>query len=74
MSAIQIRDVPAAVSRILKAKAATAGVSLSDYLRGELEQLAARPSRAELLARLASRPVVEVTPAADVLATERSAQ
>jgi plasmid stability protein len=37
---IQVRHVPDAVHRSLKARAARAGMSLSDYLRVELEHLA----------------------------------
>lgn len=55
---IQIRDVPERVHRTLKARAATGGVSLSEYLRAELERVAAAPTPAELLARLRSRKPV----------------
>ncbi|MGH9112142.1 MAG: FitA-like ribbon-helix-helix domain-containing protein, partial [Acidimicrobiales bacterium] len=37
---IQVRHVPDDVHRTLKARAAKAGMSLSDYLRAELERLA----------------------------------
>ena len=60
---VQIRDVPDDVHRRLKARAALAGRSLSDYLREELARSAARPTPAELQERLAS-----LTPAA----TDRS--
>jgi antitoxin FitA len=52
---VQIRDVPDEVHAILKARAALAGVSLSEYLRGVLERSAARPTPAELSARIAAR-------------------
>jgi len=52
---IQIRDVPDEVHRTLKARAARGGVSLSEYLRTELERVAAAPTPDELLARLQSR-------------------
>lgn len=71
MSTIQVRNVPEETSRALKAKAALEGRSLSDYLLGELERLAARPSRAELLARIQARPAPELPPAEDVLAEQR---
>ena len=54
--AIQIRDVPDDVHRTLKSRAAAAGVSLSDYLLGELSRVASRPPMADVLARSASRP------------------
>ena len=55
MPTVQIRNVPEETSRALKAKAALEGRSLSDYLLGELRRIADRPSRAELLARIAAR-------------------
>jgi plasmid stability protein len=52
---IQVRDVPDEVHRTLKARAAQAGLSLSEYLRAELERVAASPTPQDLLARLRSR-------------------
>jgi antitoxin FitA len=49
---IQVRNVPDSIHRALKAKAALAGKSLSDWVLDELEALAALPSEEELLARL----------------------
>ena len=54
-SMIQIRNVPVALRRWLKAPAAMAGVSLSAYLLGEIRETAERPTLEELRARLASR-------------------
>lgn len=51
---LQIRDVPDDVHRTLKARAALAGVSLTEYVRRTLEQSARRPSREELLRDLAA--------------------
>ena len=73
MTTIQVRNVPEDLSRALKAKAALAGTSLSDFLLGELTRMAARPSRAELLARIAARDRVELPPAESVLAEQRPA-
>lgn len=53
---IQIRNVPDTLHRRLKSRAALAGMSLSDYLLGELRQVAERPTLDELRARLESRP------------------
>lgn len=61
---VQIRNVPDAVHRKLKARAATMGLSLSDYLRAEIEKVAARPTPEELVARLMSRERVELVPSA----------
>lgn len=55
---IQVRDVPEDVHRTLKARAATAGLSLSEYLRGVLARTAARPTPQELSARIGARGVV----------------
>jgi hypothetical protein len=55
---IQVRDVPENVHRKLKARAASGGVSLSEYLRTELERVAASPTPDELLDRLRSRKAV----------------
>jgi plasmid stability protein len=49
---IQVRNVPEPIHRALKAKAALAGKSLSDWILDELEVLALRPSEEELLQRL----------------------
>jgi antitoxin FitA len=49
---VQVKGVPEGVHRTLKARAALRGQTLSDYLRGEMERLAARPSPDELLALL----------------------
>lgn len=69
---IQIRNVPDALHRKLKARAAVAGTSLSDYLLAEIGRIAALPTREEMLARLHSRSRVELTvPAADVIRRER---
>jgi plasmid stability protein len=56
---VQIRDVPPELHRTLKARAAVAGVSLSEYLRSELGRAAARPTVDELVARVRARGVVE---------------
>ena len=69
---IQVRNVPDAVHRKIKARAAQSGMTLSDYLLAEIERLAALPTRDEMLARLHARPRVKLkTPAADVIRNER---
>jgi len=52
---IQIRNVPEALHRELKSRAALAGISLSNYLVNEISQLVERPSLAELRARMERR-------------------
>lgn len=69
---VQIRNVPEALHRKLKVRAAAAGQTLSDYLLAELERLAARPTRDEMLTRLHGRKRVTLkTPAAVVVREER---
>ena len=52
---IQIRNVPDDVHRVLRTRAAAAGLSLSDYALQELERVAERPPVADVLARARSR-------------------
>lgn len=72
---IQIRNVPEALHRQLKSRAALAGMSLSDYLLSEIRQIAERPTLDELRARLERRPgtTPSMTPAEAVRA-ERDRQ
>jgi len=67
---IQIRNVPDALHRRLKSRAALAGMSLSDYLLSEIRQVAERPTIDELRTRLMSRAetVLAVSPAQAVRA------
>jgi antitoxin FitA len=46
---IQIRNVPAQLHGELKARAAREGMSLSDYLKWELERLVERPTMRDWL-------------------------
>jgi antitoxin FitA len=57
---IQLRNVPEALHRNLKARAALAGMSLSDYLLAEIKEIAERPTLAELRERLHRRELVSV--------------
>ena len=69
---IQIRNVPDVLHRRLKARAALAGMSLSDYLLNEIRQVAERPTLDEMRARLERR--TQVTPSiapAEVIRAER---
>lgn len=52
---VQIRDLPDDVHRVLKARAAAAGTSLSEYLRQLLARAASRPTPQELAARIDAR-------------------
>ena len=69
---VQIRNVPDTLHRKLKVRAADSGQTLSDYLLAELERLAARPTREEMLARIHGRRRVTLrTPAAAIIRQER---
>lgn len=69
---IQIRNVPDALHRQLKSRAAESGQTLSDYLLAEVERLAARPTRDEMLARIHGRRRLTLkTPASVVIREER---
>lgn len=57
---IQIRNVPEALHRKVKARAAAAGMSLSDYLLQEIRKSAEVPTMEEMRARLASRKPVDL--------------
>lgn len=57
---IQLRNVPDGLHRSLKARAAMAGMSLSDYLLAEIREIAERPTLAELRERLHQRQPVSV--------------
>ena len=52
---IQLRNVPDALHRTLKARAAVAGMSLSDYLLAEIREAAERPTLTELRTRVQKR-------------------
>jgi plasmid stability protein len=56
MTMLQIRNVPDEVHRQLKSRAALAGTSLSEYALAELQRSLERPSRADIIQRLAARP------------------
>jgi plasmid stability protein len=72
---IQIRNVPDALHRQLKSRAALLGMSLSDYLLNEIREVAERPTIMELRERLQGRPpaTLSIDPAEAVRA-ERDRQ
>ena len=53
---VQIRNVPDALHRKLKVRAAHSGQTLSDYLLAEITHIVERPTPEELIARIRSRP------------------
>jgi plasmid stability protein len=69
---VQIRNVPEALHRRLKSRAALAGMSLSDYLLSELRQVAERPTLDEMRARLRGRrETLPAVPPAEAVRAER---
>ena len=48
---IQVRDVPESLHSTLKSRAAREGMSLSDFIKKELERVAERPTMREWLER-----------------------
>jgi plasmid stability protein len=58
---IQIRDVPDEIHRTLKVRAAAEGLSLSDYIKRDLEELAKQATIEEVFARARARGESGVT-------------
>ena len=54
---IQIRNVPPATHRALKARAAAEGFTMSSYLLRMITTHLERPSRQEVLDRIRARPI-----------------
>jgi len=72
---IQLRNVPDALHRRLKARAAMAGMSLSDYLLSEISEIAERPTLAEMRDRLHKRkPISAPIDTAALVREERRAR
>jgi len=57
---VQIRNVPDALHRKLKARAAKEGMSLSGYLLAEIKEIAERPTLAEFREMLQKHETVTV--------------
>ncbi len=72
---VQIRNVPAELHRRLKARAATEGMSMSDYVLRELRKSLEHPTRQEILDRLREQPTRRLKhSAADVVRAERDSR
>ena len=72
---IQVRNVPDVLHRRLKVRAASAGMSLTDYLLGELREIAERPTLAEFRERLHTRrPLPLALDTAGLVREERAAR
>lgn len=55
MPLVQVRDVPEETVAALRARADALGLTLTAFLRQEFNRLAARPTNAEIAARMAER-------------------
>jgi antitoxin FitA len=72
---IQIRNVPREFHRRLKARAATEGMSMSDYILREVGKALECPTRQEVLDRLRARPVRRLKPSpTEVIRAERDSR
>lgn len=72
MKNLQVRSVPEDLHRTLKARAAEMGMSLSDYVLIELRRVAERPTRDEVLRRIALRQPGQLKESpADIIRAER---
>jgi hypothetical protein len=72
---IQLRHVPDALHRRLKARAALSGLPLSDFLIREVRKIAEHPSAEEMAERLRQREPYrgQVTPT-DIIRAERDSR
>jgi antitoxin FitA len=74
-SLIQVRNVPEELHRRLKARAAIEGTSMSELVLRELRKALDRPTRQEVLQRLASQPPRRLKSApAEVIRRERESR
>jgi plasmid stability protein len=72
---IQVRDVPERVHSVLKARAAREGMSLSDFIKKELESSAQRPTMREWLeSTRQAKPIPTKRSAAHIIRELRDSQ
>ena len=72
---IQLRNVPDNLHKVLKSRAALAGMSLSDYLLEEIQRYAEYPTLEELRQRLQTRTRIRPTvPPAQMIREERDSR
>ncbi len=72
---VQIRDVPEQVHAVLKARAARAGMSLSDFIKQELERTVQQPTMQEWLERTRqAKPIPTEQSGAEVVRALRDSQ
>lgn len=72
---LQIRNLTPDLHRRLKIRAATEGVSMSEFVLREIRKSLDRPSRAEVLARIRAEPVRDLgRRAADLVRADRESR
>lgn len=72
---LQIRNLTPDLHRRLKIRAATEGVSMSEFVLREIRKSLDRPSRAEVLARIRAEPVRNLgRRAADLVRADRDSR
>ena len=72
---LQIRKLTPDLHRRLKIRAATEGVSMSEFVLREIRKSLDRPSRAEVLARIRAEPVRNLgRRAADLVRADRDSR
>jgi hypothetical protein len=64
---LQVRRLPSATHRKLKARAALEGMTLSDYVKRLIDRDLEKPSMKEWLTRLERRPSVHLDPPPEIL-------
>jgi plasmid stability protein len=70
---IQVRDVPDEVHRTLKLRAAAEGISLSDYIKRDLEELARQATIEDVFASARARESSGIT-AEEIVADIRASR
>ena len=69
---IQIRNVPEALHRQLKARSALEGISMSQFVLREISRALERPTRQEILKAIRAQPVAKLDPTpADLIREDR---
>lgn len=67
---IQIRNVPPSIHRKIKARAAMAGMSMSDFILREITRVVQKPTLEDVIHRISREPERDLDPTA-VLRRER---
>jgi plasmid stability protein len=72
---VQVRNVPDELHRRLKSRAAAEGLTISDFVLREIRKAVERPTRQELLERLATGPRTRLRRnPADVIRADRDSR